>query len=84
MEKENLHQIFISGANIIDCEDLSKCNNLSTKEKKMLINIKDKLLSVHKELKYPVLGWDIILSCDAAYVLEGNNCPGTSQLSKKV
>ena len=40
----------------------------------MLINIKDKLLLLHKELKYPVFGWDIILSCDDAYVLEGNIC----------
>ena len=30
-----------------------------------------------------MIGWDIILACDTAYVLEGNICPGTERLNKE-
>ena len=71
------------GGNIIDCGDLSKCTNLSNEEIDTLNKIKNKLLILHKELKNPLFGWDIILGCDDAYVLEGNNCPGTFEMRKE-
>ena len=40
----------------------------------MVKNISDKLLDLHKnEFSFvPYIGWDVILSCDGPYVLEGN------------
>ena len=71
------------GGSLVDCGDLSDCSNLSTEEIDKLNKIKNKLLLLHKELKKPLFGWDIILECDDAYVLEGNNCPGTSKMNNE-
>ena len=74
----NFHQ----GGKITDCYDL-KCNNLSIDEKDKIRQITKKLLHLHKRLKRSMIGWDIILACDKAYVLEGNICPGTERLNDK-
>ena len=71
------------GGKRIDCGDLSSCINLSSKEIEKLNKIKDKLLILQKELKNPFIGWDIILGCDDAYVLEGNICPDTTDMNNE-
>ena len=74
----NFHQ----GGTITDCFDL-KCDNLSKEEKYKIVEVTNKLLRLHKKLRRTMIGWDIILACDTAYVLEGNICPGTERLNKE-
>ena len=74
---------FAQGGSKIDCGDLSDCRILSKEEIEKLNKIKNQLLLLHKKLKNPLFGWDIILACDDAYVLEGNNCPGTSKMNNE-
>ena len=71
------------GGNIIDCGDLSDCTILSKQEIERLHKVKNDLLVLQTELKNPLIGWDIILACDDAYVLEGNICPGTALMSNE-
>ena len=58
----------------VDICNTDKCYLLSSKENIMVKNISDKLLDLHKnEFSFvPYIGWDVILSCDGPYVLEGN------------
>ena len=54
--------------------NIEKCHLLSSRENKMVKNIADELLNLHKnEFSFvPYIGWDIILSCNGPIVLEGN------------
>lgn len=81
-KEEKIMSNFHQGGTITDCFDL-KCNNLSKEEKYKIVEITNKLLKLHKKLKRAMIGWDIILACDTAYVLEGNICPGTERLNKE-
>jgi hypothetical protein len=74
----NFHQ----GGIVTDCFDL-KCEDLSKEEKSKIIEVTKKLLLLHKKIKRSMIGWDIILACDNAYVLEGNVCPGTNRLNNQ-
>ena len=53
------------------------CSFLSVDENKMIDYISEKLLNLHKkEFEFvPYIGWDVILSCDGPFVLEGNVAP---------
>lgn len=74
----NYHQ----GGSIVYCFELL-CKELSDDEKNKLKDIGEKLKKLHKNIKKDLIGWDIILACDSAYVLEGNVCPGTRFLDEK-
>ena len=74
----NYHQ----GGSIVYCFELL-CKELSHDEKNKLKDIGEKLKKLHKNIKKDLIGWDIILACDSAYVLEGNVCPGTRFLDEK-
>ena len=60
-----------------------KCNFLTKNEKNKLIDIEKKLNKLHSKLQKYFIGWDIILDCDKAYVLEGNVCPGSHKIGFK-
>ena len=81
-KEEKIMSNFHQGGTITDCFDL-KCNNLSKEEQYKIVEVTNKLLNLHKKLKRSMIGWDIILACDTAYVLEGNICPGTERLNKE-
>ena len=57
--------------------DLNKCEDLSEEENTFIRDVSSKLCNLHEtELNIiPILAWDIILTCDDAYVFEGNMCP---------
>lgn len=81
-KEEKIMSNFHQGGTITDCFDL-KCDNLSKEEKYKIVEVTNKLLKLHKKLRRTMVGWDIILACDTAYVLEGNICPGTERLNKE-
>ena len=65
--------------NVYDClKTLDGCSILTKEEKASLKDIADKLKLVHKRELMSIynIGWDIILTCDGPYVLEGNMCSG--------
>lgn len=51
-----------------------ECDFLTYKEQHLLMNISERLIHLHySEFKIiPFIGWDVILSCDGPYLLEGN------------
>ena len=53
------------------------CNFLTLRENHMIDYISEKLLNLHKkEFDFvPYIGWDVILSCNGPFVLEGNVAP---------
>ena len=57
--------------------DLNNCKYLSGKENNFIRDVSFKLSSLHESELHiiPILAWDIILTCDDAYVFEGNMCP---------
>ena len=61
-----------------NCNSL-RCSKLSNQDKIHLENISKKLNNLHEQ-EFSLLeniGWDIIIACNGAYVLEGNLCHGT-------
>tara|TARA_X000000950_G_scaffold286450_1_gene395405 strand:+ start:381 stop:1295 length:915 start_codon:yes stop_codon:yes gene_type:complete len=50
------------------------CNFLSKEENDLISYICEKLKAVHEKKYYfvPYIGWDLILSCNGPYILEGN------------
>jgi hypothetical protein len=57
--------------------DLENCKELSRKENKYIRDLTIKLRKLHEEEFdiIPIMSWDMILTCDDAYVFEGNMCP---------
>lgn len=70
----------INSNSIIKTSQICKsknCDFLSSEENRMIDIISEKLLKLHKgQFDFvPYIGWDVILSCDGPYVLEGNVAP---------
>lgn len=57
--------------------DLESCKELSIKENEYIRNLTVKLRKLHEDEFdiIPIMSWDMILTCDDAYVFEGNMCP---------
>tara|TARA_B110000483_G_C18064739_1_gene491713 strand:- start:56 stop:997 length:942 start_codon:yes stop_codon:yes gene_type:complete len=57
--------------------DLERCEELTVKENDFIGDLTPKLRKLHEEEFHiiPIMSWDMILTCDDAYVFEGNMCP---------
>ena len=57
--------------------DYHNCKELSPTETQYLKVLTPKLCTLHEKELYiiPIIAWDLILTCNDAYVLEGNMCP---------
>ena len=64
--------------NFFSCDN-TNCDQFNALEQGHLKSISDKLKKLHQTHFNDIenMGWDVILACDSAYVLEGNLCHGT-------
>lgn len=66
------------GADFFNCDN-TNCKQFNKLEQGHLKTISDKLKKLHQTHFNDIenMGWDVIIACDSAYVLEGNLCHGT-------
>ena len=75
--KNDIRSNLVHGNKMTLC-NVHNCHGYNELENITLNKTIQKLITLHTNelINIPIIGWDVILTCDCAYVFEGNMCPG--------